>query len=267
VVVRLRVVVTGAAAIAACVLVGCGIAEPSTSTASSSIIEASTATDSSHPAPPDGAETGWQVVRVSDGDTIVVARDGREEKVRLLGIDTPESVDPRRPVACFGREASARTTELADGQVVTLAADPTQDDRDRFGRRLAFVWLPDGRLLNLALVEDGYAHEIIYDGPTIYQDELAAAEADARTDERGLWAPDTCAGALDLPVGDTPSTTAPTTTPGSGATSGCSPEYEGACIPPAPPDLDCGDIDERGFASVGSDPHRLDGDGDGVACR
>lgn len=209
---------------------------------------------------PPAADAAWTVVRVVDGDTLEVTRDGRSEKVRLLGIDTPETSDPRRPVACFGAEATARAVELADGADVVVSADPGREERDDFGRLLGWVWLPDGRLLNLVMVEEGYAHEVIYGAPTTRQDELAAAEATAREEQRGLWAPDTCAGAVDLPVGESPgSTVAP-------VAGDCSPEYLGACVPPGPPDVDCSDLAERRFASVGSDPHGLDGNGDGVAC-
>ena len=104
-----------------------------------------------------------QFVRVVDGDTLRLRVDGRDEPVRLIGINTPESVDPRRPVECLGKEASAKAAELLRGaQTVEVEADPTQDTRDAYARLLLYVWLPDGRLLNRELIANGYAHEYTF---------------------------------------------------------------------------------------------------------
>src|SRR5437867_10624438 len=103
------------------------------------------------------------VVRVVDGDTLRLRVDGREEPVRLIGINTPESVDPRRPVECLGKEASAKTAEFLRGvQTVEVEPDPTQDARDAYARLLLYVWLPDGRLLNRELIASGHAHEYTF---------------------------------------------------------------------------------------------------------
>jgi endonuclease YncB( thermonuclease family) len=92
------------------------------------------------------------IVRVVDGDTIdVQVAVGHTERLRLIGIDTPETVDPRKPVQCFGREASAHAHELLDGQTVTLDGDPTQDTRDRYVRLAVYVWLADGSLVEVEL--------------------------------------------------------------------------------------------------------------------
>ena len=103
-----------------------------------------------------------------------------------------ETVDPRRPVECFGKEASARAHELLDGEHVYLEYDPTQGKTDRYGRVLAYVWLPDGTLVNEAMIADGYAYEYTYDVPYRYRDRFDTAEAEARDDERGLWAAGVC---------------------------------------------------------------------------
>src|SRR6476660_7558603 len=103
------------------------------------------------------------VVRVVDGDTVdVQMADGHTERLRLIGIDTPETVDPRKPVQCFGREASAHAHELLDGQAVTIDGDPTQDTRDRYGRLLAYLWRADGLFFNQRMISDGFAHEYTY---------------------------------------------------------------------------------------------------------
>jgi len=139
---------------------------------------------------PAGADGPFVVTRVVDGDTIKLANG---DTVRLIGIDTPETVDPRKPVQCFGEEASARTRELLDGEHVYLEYDPTQGRVDRYGRTLAYVWTTDGSLVNEQLVAEGYAHEYTYEIPYKYRDEFNAAEASARDNERGLWAAGACA--------------------------------------------------------------------------
>jgi micrococcal nuclease len=146
------------------------------------------------PTRPDDAEGPYPVVDVVDGDTIKVEIDGEKVTVRVVGIDTPETKDPRRPVQCFGREASAQAEALLDGQDVWLATDPTQDRYDRYDRLLAHVWLPDGRLFEWVMVHDGYAHEYTYALPYQHQADLQEAERDARDAGRGLWAPASCAG-------------------------------------------------------------------------
>ena len=93
------------------------------------------------------------VERVVDGDTIVVRGVGR---VRLIGVDTPETVDPRRPVEFFGREASAFTKRLLEGQRVRLEYD--RERADRYGRTLAYVYLRDGMLANAEIIRLGYGH-------------------------------------------------------------------------------------------------------------
>lgn len=136
----------------------------------------------------------WHVTKVIDGDTIDAANDGADTKVRIIGINTPETVDPRRAVQCFGKEASARAHELLDGKEVRLVADPSQDDLDKYGRSLRFVTLADGSDYGLAMIRGGYAHEYTYKTPHAKQAEYRAAEQEAREAKRGLWAADTCAG-------------------------------------------------------------------------
>lgn len=140
------------------------------------------------------SSTVWTVTKVVDGDTIDVAVAGEEVRIRLLGINTPESVDPRKPVQCFGKEASAFAKELLLGKIVRLEADPTQDDRDRYSRLLRHVFLEDGTHVNLKLVAEGYAHEYTYERAGRYQEILRDAERAARVAGKGLWNPETCAG-------------------------------------------------------------------------
>lgn len=135
------------------------------------------------------------VVEVFDGDTISVERNGVVEKVRFIGIDTPETKDPRKPVQCFGKEASRYTQQLLEGKRVRLEIDTTQGERDRYGRILAYVRREDGLFMNLQLVAEGYAHEYTYqDNQYRYQAEFRAAEQTAREQQKGLWSPQTCSG-------------------------------------------------------------------------
>jgi len=238
------------------------------------------APDTTPPLPPPSAQPAdlpaATVVRVVDGDTVDVRLDGQVVRLRLIGIDTPEIVDPRKSVQCFGREASAKAHELLDGQTVTLEADSTQDDVDRYGRLLRYIWLPDGRLFNQEMVGQGYAFEYTYRVPYKYQAEFNQAEHEAREAQRGLWSPQTCAGehrpanatqpspvAAPQPV---PSPAPPAPEPTRAPASNCDPAYPDVCIPPPPPDLDCGDIPYRNVRVLPPDPHRFDRDKDGIGC-
>jgi micrococcal nuclease len=144
------------------------------------------------------------VVRVVDGDTIVVritertdgpgagsAPFGEDLRVRLIGIDTPESVKPNSPVECFGREASAAAKALLEGQEVRLVRDV--EEADRFDRLLRYVYLGD-EMANARLVANGYAHAYTYPPSVRHSDLFVQLERDAREADRGLWAPDTCSG-------------------------------------------------------------------------
>ena len=100
------------------------------------------------------------MAEVVDGDTIKLEIDGQVESVRLIGIDTPETVHPTRPVQCYGPESTRYLETLLAGQTVMMAADPTQDARDRDGRMLAYVWTSGSNLnVNGTLVMEGYGRE------------------------------------------------------------------------------------------------------------
>ena len=208
------------------------------------------------------------VVRVVDGDTVDVVVSGKPERLRLIGIDTPEVVDPRKPVQCFGREASAKAHELLDGKIVFLEADQSQDERDTYDRLLRYIWLPDGRLFNLEIVKQGYAHEYTYSAPYKYQSQFKQAEQEASDADRGLWSPSTCNGDTEQPADRASSPPAPPTPTSIAQSTGnnCDPSYPTLCIPASSPDLNCPDIPQRRFPVVGADRHRFDGDGDGIGC-
>lgn len=146
-------------------------------------------------------EEGWKVSRVVDGDTIRVRRGGQERKVRLIGIDSPESVKPDAPVECFGPQAAQFADRLLDDQQVVLEFDPSQDDTDRYGRTLAYVWRavpgsdqaatspgqPSYALFNLEAIRGGFAREATYAGAYAWQQEFRQADDAARAAGVGMW--------------------------------------------------------------------------------
>ena len=139
-------------------------------------------------------QEAYKVIKVVDGDTIDVDINGEISRLRLIGIDTPETVDPRKPVQCFGREASNKAKELLQGQFIFLESDETQGERDKYKRLLRYVFLPDGTNYGLFMISEGYAHEYTYSEPYKYQAEFKQAEIDARSGNKGLWSPETCSG-------------------------------------------------------------------------
>jgi micrococcal nuclease len=127
-----------------------------------------------------------QVVRVVDGDTIRVRLGGREERVRYIGIDTPESVKPGTPVQCYAKHAARANAALVAGRRVRLVGDA--EARDRYGRLLAYVYrVPDGAFVNAALVRDGYARTMTIPPNVAHADQFATLARGARQAGRGLW--------------------------------------------------------------------------------
>ena len=122
-----------------------------------------------------------KVARVIDGDTIEI---GGGERVRYIGIDTPETVDPRKPVQCFGVEASNKNKELVEGKMVRLEKDIT--DRDKYNRLLRYVYVGD-IFINLELVKQGFAYSYSYPPDIKYQDQFLKAQQEAKEAKRGLW--------------------------------------------------------------------------------
>jgi micrococcal nuclease len=202
------------------------------------------------------------VIRVIDGDTIVVDRGFGEEKVRYIGIDAPETVDPESPVGWLGPESSAANRALVEGQTVLLERDVS--DKDAFGRLLRYVWIADQAhpghwlLVNLVLVSEGFAQIATYPPDVRYADLYLDAQSDASTDAVGLWG--------------TPPTPKPTPKP-TKKPSNCHPSYVGACLKQGIGDYDCASGSGNGpnyvyeaVEVVGYDEFDLDRDGDGLGC-
>lgn len=132
-----------------------------------------------------------QVTKVIDGDTFEVYIDGKIEKVRMIGINTPETVDPRRPVQCFGKEASNKLKELIEGKIIKLDPDQTQDNYDRYNRALRYVYLDDINI-NQKMIQEGYAFEYTYKKPYKFQTEFKQSEKEAQDKDLGLWNNEVC---------------------------------------------------------------------------
>jgi endonuclease YncB( thermonuclease family) len=208
------------------------------------------------------------VLKVVDGDTIDIRDDNRGRlRVRILGIDTPETKKPGVTVGCWGPEATEFAQSTLVGQRVALVPDPTQDQTDRYGRTLAYLVRADGWDYSIEAARAGAAHSYVYGGvPVSRYEAIAEAEREAQAAHRGLWGP-----------------------PCNGNTSSSSIDSTGAAPAPAPllqlpaPDTgvapplsstvyygDCGDARSAGDAPLraGEPGYRsgLDRDGDGVAC-
>src|SRR3954451_4413154 len=128
-----------------------------------------------------------RVVRVVDGDTFVARLgSGTTERVRLIGIDTPESVKPGTPVQCFALKASAYTKHLLTGRAVRLVQDA--EARDRYGRLLAYVYRePDGLFVNAELVRRGFAQTLTIPPNVRFAERFLALARQARDAGAGLW--------------------------------------------------------------------------------
>lgn len=210
----------------------------------------------------------YDVVKVIDGDTIDVSIDGKIERIRLIGVDTPEVVDPRKPVQCFGQEASAKMHKLLDGKKVSLESDQSQGDKDKYSRLLRFVFTEDNINVAHELILSGFAHEYTYNLPYKYQKEFKEAQQFAEKNELGLWAPDACVTptqeAIYIPPTSAPApqvftqqAVEPTQPPAQSSGFTCSGKTK------------CGDMvscEEARFYLTQCGVSRLDGDDDGTPC-
>lgn len=128
----------------------------------------------------------YRVVSFSDGDTIVVDMNGTNETIRFIGVDTPETHDPRKVVQCFGKAASNYTKELIGNNPVRLEADPLSSNRDRYDRLLRYIYLPDGRLVQAEILKNGYGFAYT-SFPFTKSEEFSNYQKQAREQNKGLW--------------------------------------------------------------------------------
>ncbi|MGE5328140.1 MAG: thermonuclease family protein [Deltaproteobacteria bacterium] len=126
-----------------------------------------------------------KVIRIVDGDTIVVNLNSKEEKVRLIGVDTPETVKPGTPVQKYGKEASNFTKNMLIDKKVKLEFDVQH--RDKYARLLAYVYLEDGRMFNKILIEQGYAQVMTVPPNVKYQQAFIKLQRKAKENKKGLW--------------------------------------------------------------------------------
>lgn len=211
-----------------------------------------------------------KVVKVIDGDTVKVMFNDKTETIRFIGINSPETVDPRKPVECFGEKVSMVAKENLTGKTIWLETDPSQGDRDKYDRLLRYVWIDDATMdFGKVLITTGYAYEYTYDNPYKYQIAYRQAQEDAEQSKKGLWADNACPVSTPQPIKK--STSTPTQSPNNDTPNNvCKYSCSG-------PDRDCSDFSSHAEAqtffdccgfTVTNDPMRLDsvGVGDGVAC-
>jgi len=203
-------------------------------------------------------EETYLVTRVIDGDTIEIEGG---YKVRYIGIDTPETVHPSKPVECFGLEASNKNKEFVEGKRIKLEKDVSETDK--YGRLLRYVWIDD-TFVNDYLVRQGYAYAYTYPPDVKYAEQFVRAQKEARENNRGLWS--SCQATpepkLEPEPEPEPTPPAPEPTP---------PTEEIICSYNA---YNCSDFKTHAEAQavfeycggVSDDIHRLDGDNDGIAC-
>lgn len=203
-----------------------------------------------------------QVTSVVDGDTIKTELG----TVRFIGVDTAEVVDPRKPVQCFGKEASAKTKELLEGKRVRLEKDVSETDK--YDRLLRYVYLEDGTFINELLVREGYASASSYPPDVKYQDQFRAAEQTARANRWGLWS-DLCAS--PEPVAEIPAISAPAVVKEAAPVKTEVSKPAAKAVSCSSDTYNCGDFKTCSdvmnvFNACPGDPHGLDGNDDGVPC-
>lgn len=209
---------------------------------------------------------------MTDGDTIrVLMPDGTNEPVRLIGIDAPENG------SVLDQEATSHLEELVLGEDVRMVVDVS--DRDRFGRLLRYIYVGD-LFINEEMVRLGLAIAKRYEPDTAMAVILEAAQGGAEQAALGLFSPAATTTAATTTVPPTTTTQQPSntttqpavttttvaTTTTTTAQGNCHPSYPDFCIPPPPPDLNCGDIGAKNFTVLSPDPHGFDGNNDGVGC-
>lgn len=128
----------------------------------------------------------YAVTEFVDGDTIAVDMNGKNEFIRFIGVDTPETHDPRKNVQCYGQVAAAYTKNLIGTNDIRLETDPTNTNRDRYNRLLRYIYLPDGRLVNAEIIREGYGFAYT-SFPFTKMEEFRNLQNEAQQNKRGLW--------------------------------------------------------------------------------
>lgn len=139
----------------------------------------------------DNHETLYEVKSVLDGDTFTIDYNGKETSVRIIGVNTPETIDPRTTVECFGKEASDYLKGLLTGKKVRIESDSSITDRDKYDRLLRYTYL-DGEDVGFKIISNGYGYEYTYDAPYSKQAIYKNAQSEAEKGKVGLWAEGVC---------------------------------------------------------------------------
>jgi len=130
----------------------------------------------------------YKVINIPDGDTLIARVGVHDVIVRLIGIDTPEVSDPRKPVQCYGVEASVEAKKILNGKEVYLEKEKTKGNYDIYGRVLAYVLLSDHSSYNKYMIEEGFAREYTFNKEKYkYQEQFKIAEKIAKKEKKGLW--------------------------------------------------------------------------------
>lgn len=199
-----------------------------------------------------------KLIKVVDGDTITVSINGNSETIRIIGINTPETVDLRKTVECFGKEASDKAKSYFENleNNVWLEKDESQGEKDKYQRVLRYVFTQNGSSdYGLMMIKTGYAYEYTYNVPYKYQTSYKEAQVYAKNNKLGLWADSTCTDQSTSQVSGSSTSQVESSESISG-------------------DKDCSDFKTQKKAQdffilqggPASDPHKLDQDKDGVAC-
>jgi micrococcal nuclease len=209
----------------------------------------------------------YQVDRVVDGDTVRIFIDGVSQSIRLIGIDTPETVHPSKPVECMGKEASETAKRQLEGKKVALEIDQSQGDKDKYDRLIRYVISEDGTNFNKWMILEGYAYEYTYNLPYKYQTEFKQAQATAQANKKGLWADGVCD---NFETEEKTELETNTQTEETNSTNSIQGQYD--CSGNI---YNCSDFKTHAEAQsafdyclnlIGSDIHKLDADNNSVAC-
>ncbi len=217
----------------------------------------------------------YKIESITDGDTIKVVIDDKVETVRLANVDTPETVDPRRPVECFGKEASEQMSRLISGKQVALEPDDTQSEQDQYDRLIRFVFLEDGTDVGLEMIKLGFAQSSPYgNSPHKYLEEYKTAQENARNEKLGLWNPNTCPAPTPTPTPIVTPKSDPSPVPVQSSQPTSNNSQPTTVAPPTNPSTtcpkNCTEAREMGMTNMTRDHQcyasKLDRDNDGIAC-
>lgn len=206
----------------------------------------------------------YKVVKVIDGDTIVVDTDGKKETIRLIGIDAPEIGGGSQKKKCFGKEAEEFAKNILSDANIGLEKDETQNDRDKYGRLLRYAVMENGNNFNEQMIRGGLAREYTYKTAYKYQKEFKLAEQEARKSKKGLW--DACYNNNDSDGGENSNSGDSLISVPILGTGDCHCESNKYNCPDFKTHNEVQSLFECCVKKVGSDIHKLDGNNDGQVC-